>query len=287
MRSWQARRFLVTHSLESGLFVRRLGKFDGTSGDSRGTLFYIHGLGESALCFEGLIADPGLADWNHLAPDLAGYGKSPWCSDPLSLAQHAGRLAELLDHLEGDDVVVVGHSMGGVIGTMVAELVPHRIRGFINVEGNISLPDCGYSSQAARYSLEDWLEGGYHRLLDSLYQDQREDPTVLRPYCASIQMCDPRAFHRNSEELVALSTEEALADRMAALEPARIYVFGAPRGAGDQSRALLAEAGVEMVGIPDSGHWPFLDQHQAFQSELKLFLGQVESADGFRERMVK
>lgn len=280
MQLWPERRFHIAHGFESGLFVRRLTGGDGTKEGSRGTVFYVHGLGESALCFERLMADTRLAAWNHVAPDLAGYGKSPWCRQPLTLAEHAERLAELLEASSGsvrDPVVLVGHSMGGVIGILLAELAPQKVRAFVNVEGNVSLPDCAYSGRAAKHPLETWLDHGYGDLLDSLYEDQREDPAVLRPYCASIQMCDPRAFHRNSEELVTLSTAETLAARMAALGLSRIYFFGAPRGAGDPSRTLLAEAGIEMVGIPDAGHWPFLDQPDGFVTELRGFLEGLEA----------
>lgn len=266
MHHWQERQFRITHRLEVGMFVRRL-----AAAEPLGTLLYVHGLGESALCFERLMADPRLASWHHLAPDLTGYGKSLWSSEPLALAEHAARLVELLDGAAAGPVVVVGHSMGGVVGTLLAEHAPHHVRAFVNVEGNISLPDCVYSGQAAKHSLAAWLDHGYGELLDGLYRDQRE-AAVLRPYCASIQMCDPRAFHRNSRELVELSTAETLPVRMAALECPRIYVFGAPRGTGDHSRSLLSEAGVEMVGIPHAGHWPFLDQQAGFVDELHLFL---------------
>lgn len=267
MRSGRQRRFDMTHSSDGGMYLRRM-----EAEEPLGTLLYIHGLGESGLCFERLIADERLQGWNHLAADLIGYGKSFWTAEPLTLDQHATRIAELLEQVD-EPVTVLGHSMGGVIGTLLAQRAPHRLGAFVNVEGNISPPDCIFSSQAARYSLSDWLDHGYERVLDGLYQDQMEAPAVLRPYCASIQMCDPRAFHRNARELVEWSAAETGAAAMAAIDRPVIYFFGAPRGAGDLSRGLLAKAGVEMVGIPHAGHWPFLDQHDGFVTELLAFLG--------------
>jgi pimeloyl-ACP methyl ester carboxylesterase len=271
MQSGRQRRFDVAHSIDDGMYLRRL-----PADEPLGTLFYVHGLGESALCFEGLIADERLGGWSHLAVDLVGYGKSFWAAEPLTLDQHAARLAGLLDRTLDGPAVVVGHSMGGVLGTLLAKRAPHRLAAFVNVEGNISPPDCNFSSQAERYSLADWLDHGYRQVLDGLYRDQGEAPAVLRPYCASIQMCDPRAFHRNATELVEWSATETLAATMAAIERPAIYFFGAPRGAGDRSRGLLAEAGVEMVGIPDAGHWPFLDQHDGFIGELLAFLAGLD-----------
>ncbi|MEE8524579.1 MAG: alpha/beta hydrolase [Thermoanaerobaculia bacterium] len=254
------------------MYLRRL-----EAEEPLGTLLYIHGLGESGLCFERLIAEERLQGWSHLTADLIGYGKSFWAAEPLTLDQHATRIAELLERAVDEPVTVLGHSMGGVIGTLLAKRAPDQVGALVNVEGNISPPDCTFSSQAERYSLADWLAHGYDQILDGLYQDQREDPAVLRPYCASIQMCDPRAFHLNASELVEWSAEEIGAASMAAIDRPAIYFFGVPRGAGDGSRGLLAEAGVEMVGIPHAGHWPFLDQHDGFVTELLAFLGRSGS----------
>ncbi len=267
MDTWSPRRFQITHAFEHGMYLRRL-----AAQEALGTILYIHGLGESALCFERLMADHRLRRWNHLAPDLIGYGKSSWSSAPLKLEQQAERLDALLEDLGSDPVVLVGHSMGGVIGTLLAHRAPRRVRAFLNVEGTISSPDCHFSSRAASYTAEDWLGEGYGVLLDGLYREASDNPEVLRPYCASIQMCDPRAFHKNSRELVEASAEETLARRLAAVEAPKVYLFGAPRGTCDASRALLRDAGVKMVGIPDAGHWPFLDQPDAFVDETVRFL---------------
>ncbi len=241
--------------------------------EAAGTILYVHGLGESALCFERLMADQRLARWHHLAVDLEGYGKSSWVAEPRSLDQHAEALAGMVNR-RGDlgALVVLGHSMGGVIGARLCEQLGAEVRAFVNVEGNVSLPDCGYSSRAVKFSLEDWLDHGFDRVLDAIYHHEGESAEVRRAYGASIQMCDPRAYHRNSRELVETSTTETMARRLAALESRVIYVHGSPRGTCEGSLELLERAGVEKLRIDGAGHWPFLDQHDAFVEELAAFL---------------
>ncbi|MCP4657035.1 MAG: alpha/beta hydrolase [bacterium] len=262
---------MIDHHFEHGMYIREL-----AVGQPQGTILYVHGLGESGLCLEELIADPRLRNWHHLAPDLPGYGKSPWPAEPLKLAEHADTLGEwVISRLSGP-LVVFGHSMGGVIGLLLCERWPfgagdERLRGFINVEGNISIEDCGFSSKAAGDTAEDFLAHGMERLLATLYEDGLSDP-ALRTYYPSVRICDPRAYHLNSTELVALSRAEVPAPRLAALEVPMVYILGLPHGTGEYSRRLLGAAAVEWRAVEGAGHWPFLDQQDACVEEMLRFL---------------
>lgn len=283
MAPYLERQFLVERGYHGAMHERSL-----AAENAAGTILYVHGLGESALCFERLMADERLAHWRHLAVDLVGYGKSTWADEPLSVDQHAEQLDRLTDDRALGDVVVLGHSMGGVIGARLCERLGDvdrspasggTLRAFINVEGNVSLPDCGYSSRAVKFSLDEWLAGGFDQVLDAIYHHQGESAEVRRAYGASIQMCDPRAYHRNSEELVETSSAETMAQRLAALGTTVAYVHGSPRGTCDRSLELLEQAGIERIRIDGAGHWPFLDQHDAFVEAMAGFLDRPRPAD--------
>ena len=270
------RQFRIDRDCGHAMHERRLDAPGGA-----GTILYVHGLGESALCFERLMADSRLARWRHLAVDLVGYGKSTWGAEPLSLDQHAERLAQAVARRDASEaklgtLVVVGHSMGGVIGTRLCEHLGAGACAFINVEGNVSRPDCGYSGRAVKYSLDEWLASGFDQVLDAIHHHEGESTDVRRAYGASILMCDPRAYHRNSRELVEISTQETGARRLAALDAEVVYVHGAPRGVGPRTLELLEQAGIETVRVEGAGHWPFLDQHDAFVEAMAGFLDRIE-----------
>lgn len=258
---------MIRHRVERGLYVRE----SAGPPPQRGTLVWIHGLGESGLTFEGLLASPRLAAWRQVAPDLPGYGKTPWRDEPLTIEEHAALVAEWIGATAGQPLVIAGHSMGGAIGISVCERLGNRVSGFVNVEGNLSFADCHFSSRAAAHSPAAFLAGELERILDGVYRDGLRDE-ALRTYYPSLRICDPRAFHRNSVELVELSRAERLAERMAALEAALLYVLGDPRGTGAHSRRLLDLAGVPWRAVANAGHWPFLDQPAAFVGEMVRFL---------------
>lgn len=227
---------------------------------------WIHGLGESSLCFRSLT--PQFEGYEHWLLDLPGYGRSPW-SEPRSLSQNADLLIELLE--EAPPWILIGHSMGGVIGTLIAERRPDLLTGFLNVDGNISRGDCGYSGPVSEQSREMFLAQGYEELLNQLYERGLHDP-AHRGYYASMRLAEPATVYQHSKELVELSEAEVLARRMAALKCPGLYLAGSPGGAARRSLELLEEAGVTTCLVTESGHWPFLDQPQAFTRSAAEFL---------------
>ena len=230
-------------------------------------LLWIHGLGESGRCFEAISAHPALAQAGALIPDLPGYGRSAWPAAPPSLADLADHLAAWLAHRGGPPPVLVGHSMGGVIGVLVAERHPGALAGLIDVDGNVSMGDCTYSARATAHDADGFVARGFAEMC--AYVDARAPHDAAHAsYARSIRLADPRSFHRHAAELVLASATEDMGARLARLPIPVTYVAGAPGGACPRSCALLDAAGIHRVDIAPSGHWPFVDQPDAFAAAV-------------------
>ena len=65
-----------------------------------------------------------------IMPDLRGHGRSPAPEGTYSMRLLAEDLRQLLDDLELDRVVLVGHSMGGYACLAFARAYPERLAGF-------------------------------------------------------------------------------------------------------------------------------------------------------------
>lgn len=254
----------VRYAVESGMFVREAG--DGP------VLVFVHGLGESGLCFEHLLAHPGLTGHRLLVPDLPGYGRSAPAAAPLGLADQADLLAEWLSGRGLERPWVVGHSMGGVVGVLLAERHGGRLAGLVDVDGNVSLADCVFSGRAMESTRDEFLAGGFDRLRDTVYRQGARE-RAHRGYYASMRLADPLQYHLNSAELLEASRPEDMARRLAGLVCPAHYVAGVPRGASERSRELLDAAGVEWTAIEESGHWPFVDQPDRFVEVLLRVTG--------------
>jgi pimeloyl-ACP methyl ester carboxylesterase len=89
-----------------------------SGGSGSPTLLMLHGLGANAAVWERML--PSIeARWpgRWLAPDLRGHGRSAHGA-PYSVGTHAADVAQLL--LPGEQVVVLGHSMGGAVAMTLA-----------------------------------------------------------------------------------------------------------------------------------------------------------------------
>src|SRR5665647_984359 len=135
----------VHGTFEQGMIVRRIG--------SGPDVIWIHGLGEHSASFDAIAAHPGLAGFTHVLPDLPGYGRSA------RLDTHGlGPLTALAEHMvpwiatHTPRPILIGHSMGGVLATLIAERMP--IGAVVDIDGNLTLGDCTFSAEAAAFGRE-------------------------------------------------------------------------------------------------------------------------------------
>lgn len=247
-------------SLEHGMMVRRIG--------AGPEVVWIHGLGEWSVSFDPIVAAPMLAGFTHVLIDLPGYGRSPW--PPPDQVVGLDAIADQLAAWLGDRrPALVGHSMGGVLATLVAERVP--VRAVVDCEGNLSSGDCIFSAKAAAYTLDGFVARGLADLRASVFEGGLQD-LELRNYHAAMSAAQPQSFHRHANDLMTLSATEQLAPRLAAIAAPSLFIAGVPDGICARSRALLDEHAVRWLALSPSGHVVFFDQSTLFAAAVGDFL---------------
>lgn len=98
----------------------------------------VHGAWAGSWVWDTILASLRTAGHTPHALSLPGVGK--WGEDDVTLDDVAGAVADYVTELD-EDVVLVGHSGGGIVVTQVAEMLPDRVIGVAYVAG-MMLP-CG------------------------------------------------------------------------------------------------------------------------------------------------
>jgi len=96
-----------------------------------------HGVTANHLAWQSLAA---LDRFTVLAPDLRGRGRSGGLPGPAGMERHADDLLAVLDHLDLEQALVAGHSMGGFVAAAFVARHGRRTAGTVLVDGGLPFP---------------------------------------------------------------------------------------------------------------------------------------------------
>ncbi|BCB90066.1 alpha/beta fold hydrolase [Phytohabitans suffuscus] len=111
----------------------------GLWGDGAPVLLAVHGITASHLAWAAVAGRLGGAG-TLAAVDLRGRGGSAELPGPYGMARHAADCVAVLDALGVPSTVVSGHSMGGFVALVLADLYPERVSRLVLVDGGPPLP---------------------------------------------------------------------------------------------------------------------------------------------------
>jgi pimeloyl-ACP methyl ester carboxylesterase len=223
-----------------------------------------------------------------IIPDLRGHGESghPESSESemptYSMDLHAQDCADLLDLIGvNEPVVVCGLSMGGYISFSFLRRYPERVRGLI-----LCATRAGADSAEGRVgrdkSVQTALESGPEAIAAGML------PKMLAPQTYETK---PELVERVKKIMESTSTAGIVGDLLGMKErPDSIGLLGNIQvptlilyGENDQiipgSEAELMHTEIpnaSLVSIPESGHLLNLEQPDAFNREVSMFLDKID-----------
>jgi pimeloyl-ACP methyl ester carboxylesterase len=102
------------------------------------TFILIHGMWHGGWCWKKLT--PLLRNIGHqvFTPTLTGLGERSHlsCCD-IDLDTHVQDVVNLIEYEDLQEIILVGHSLGGFIAPVVADRIPERIAHIVNLDGII------------------------------------------------------------------------------------------------------------------------------------------------------
>ena len=225
--------------------------------------------------------------WHVIAIDLPGFGLSEksWGRDYSHKAQATFALA-VLDQLNIDRAVLLGHSMGGNVISWMLALAPERVAGLAYIDAAVVQPKGGVSSspstaaallevppvrRIARIAIRNaFTPATFGELLSSAFAVKSAvTPTLVAGYAASSQLRD---WDLALLGIVRDGAKNALPETIATLSaaagtPPTLILWGrddswVPLTSGEVLRADLPNAA--WVVLPGIGHVPFEEDVPAF-----------------------
>jgi pimeloyl-ACP methyl ester carboxylesterase len=235
----------------------------------------LHGLGANAsswaLQFDPLIA----AGLRPIAPDMPGFGDSPYDGRGWNFPRVARQLAGLLDELNTGPVHVIGLSMGGVIAQQFTLDYPERVLKLVLVST--------FSKLRPKNFLH-WLYFAQRAIVvhvvglatQSKIVAKRvfpaPDQQALREMAEKqIASADPRAYRAAMRHLGMYNS----LPRLNEIKKPTLVISGANDSTvspAHQNVLAKAISGARQVTIPNAGHAVAIDQFEAFNRQLVPFL---------------
>jgi pimeloyl-ACP methyl ester carboxylesterase len=234
--------------------------------------FVDEGSGPAVVFLHGLAADLDtfaeqarrLGDrYRTIRLDLRGHGGSSTPPGPWTIADIAGDVTALLDHLGIARAHFVGHSAGGVVAVRLAIDHPGRVASLCLVA---TAAEC--NEKAANDFYLAWAEIAEREGMGAVLRRMG----VKREVEADA-LGDPLGFARASRAIATLYPEP-LTPCLAEIDCPALIVVGDKDwiGAGGSVKASRALRGSELVILPGLGHLPFVQDPDGFAVRLGAFL---------------
>jgi pimeloyl-ACP methyl ester carboxylesterase/CRP-like cAMP-binding protein len=263
--------------------------------ENRQIALLIHGWSSSSYAMSplmGLLAQR----FSVIAVDLPGYGKSPALPERATIPKYADLLADLLEEISDGPVVLVGHSMGGMISLMMALRYPALVERMVLLNPTVTGKLSTYISLVIspvtlleRFGLTSLLVSVVERsfvgitdlmmrpasfaersgIMEREYHRLRAD--ARRPGQGKVRAQCYRAMRDNN-----------LSGQLAGIEIPSLVIWGA-----EDNTVPLRDAGViadewplaDLRIFPKSGHWPHFETPDNTNRQVASFLGLPLSSD--------
>ncbi len=237
------------------------------SGDE--CIIFIHGLGCSGKNISSIFEYRQFKNYSILSFDLPGHGQTPANPDyTYKLEDHMEVCLKLIQRSNAKKFHLIGHSMGGAIGTIMADQNQDLFETFINIEGNMLPSDSWLSRKAVSIPYEEFLSVMRSGIIMAA---MNANDAGGREWASCAEKSDPEAFYRSSVSLVHWSESKLLFYKFKSLKIKKVYVTGYKSLSKEVVKELDAER-IPKIIIPDSGHFPMIDNPAFFYDEISSFL---------------
>lgn len=263
-----------------------------TSGDIRAAdgvrvTYDVRGKGDTALVFiHGWAGDRSF--WREqldlfarrhrvVALDLGGHGDSEANRELWSMAVFGGDVQAVVEELDLNEVVLIGHSMGGMVALEAARLMPKRVVGIVGVE-TLHDAEFKYSKEMTQMAVQSF-KANFQETMTSFVRSafvEGADPNL-------VEWVVSKACSANQEAAVAIILEMPNLDIKKSFQAAKVPIrcINArpfpPNNLKTKVETNRKYSDFGVVLMQRVGHFPMLERPGEFNGHLRGILSRMIS----------
>jgi pimeloyl-ACP methyl ester carboxylesterase len=250
----------------------------------------LHGFGDTGDMWVPL-AEALVKDHTVIVPDLRGMGLSSHPEGGYEKTAQARDMAAILDELGIQEIALVTHDIGNMVGYAFAALYPQRVTKWVVMDA--SLPGIGHWDDQLKNpkvwhfnfrgpDVERLVAGRERILLDRFYNELSANPARIdeqtRDHYAALY-ARPGAIHNAFSGQFAAFAQDAIDNQELLAKgklPMPVLAIGGDHSYGARLATEIAFAAANVRGavISDSGHWIMEEQPE---QAIALILSFVDS----------
>jgi pimeloyl-ACP methyl ester carboxylesterase len=239
----------------------------------------VHGMCASSHCWD-FFADSMKRQFHILAPDQRGHGDSSW-SREYHLGDYVSDLKNFVDILDLQNIVLIGHSLGGVISTVYAANNPEKVESLVIVDIGPELKEEGLERRNREWP----LEPSFFNSVDEVFAHlSRVQPYHSEKYIRHLLLHDlkqdgeGRIMFKYDRKIceMEMHSPEWLWDYIKMIVCPTLVIHGVESDLldGDIARWMAATLAFgSVVDIERAAHTVQGDNPEAFESAVRRFLG--------------
>jgi len=188
----------------------------------------IHGLQSNKKAFSRIQSDiEKKLGFSTLSVDLVGFGNSEKPDNfPYDIVSQTTIVKEVLRNLEIRNIILIGHSYGGMISTYLSNQSDLNVLALISLEGNLTKGDCGESMNVSNLSFSDFKP--YYNELISNLDNTKEFAEQFR--ADALKKIPDHVFYKSSKTIVDWSVKSNLFTEFINNKIPKLLVIGSDSG---------------------------------------------------------
>jgi len=238
----------------------------------------VHGIGRSAHSYDH-VAALLQAEYRVIAMDMRGHGDSDWHPDGAYLVEdYVTDLERLVDVLGLRDIALTGSSTGGRVAQVYAGLHPDRVWKLIVEDVGPERPaniSRGFAQRAERDG-EGWASED--ALLARLRQGATRVPEAQHRTWIRYEtrrLDSGRVVWKYDPDIARGFVPTELWEYVRRIEAPTLYLLGAESRIVPPETQVQLKAtrpNIEVVTVPDAGHYPHQETPEVFLAVVRAFL---------------